>query len=237
MAGHVHARPTQDTADVNRSPRVAKRRLRAKTSMAKIERLERGRSRVPELPCFRVLHPHPAEVTISEGSMVASTSPRSGSIRAHPYNPVSDAMGSSSCEYVPSVVNRAASDVGFNESIEVTPIPRSISSPSILRNPSQVMRPNLVAGSASIDPPPMREIGTEVGVQATLQQWAEGKTEHGTVERRYTQCAQTWPLASHPKLENMESAIQLLRQACDYLYNGMTQMGSIVDQKCTTEKV
>ena len=38
------------------------------------------------------------------------------------------------------------------------------------------------------------------------------------------------------KLENMESAIQLLRQACDYLCNGVTQMGSIVNQKCNTEK-
>ena len=35
----------------------------------------------------------------------------------------------------------------------------------------------------------------------------------------------------------MESAIQLLRQACDYLYNGMTHMGSVVDQKRNTEKV
>ena len=70
-----------------------------------------------------------------------------------------------------------------------------------------------------------------------LQQWDEVRTEYGTVERRYTQCAQTWPLGSNVKLENMESAIQLLRQACDYLYNGVTQMGSIVDQKCNTEKV
>ena len=146
-------------------------------------------------------------------------------------------MGSSSFEYVPSVVNRAASDVGLSESMNVTPIPRSSSSPSTLRNPPQVMSPNLVAGSASTDPPPMREPETEAGVQAILQQWAEVKTENGTVERRYTQCAQTWPLASNVKLENMESAIQLLRQACDYLYNGMTQMGSIVDQKRTTEKV
>ena len=49
VAGHVHARPNHDTADPGRSPRV-KRRLRAKTSVAEIKRLERGRTRVPELP-------------------------------------------------------------------------------------------------------------------------------------------------------------------------------------------
>ena len=38
------------------------------------------------------------------------------------------------------------------------------------------------------------------GVQAILQQWQEVKTEHGTVERTYTQCAQTWPLANHVKV-------------------------------------
>ena len=128
----------------------------------------------------------------------------------------------------------AASEVGLNESMEVTPIPRSSSSPSILHNPLQVMSPNAVSGSASTDPPPVREMETEAGVQAILQQWAEVKTEHGTVERRYTQCAQ---LASNVKLENMESVIHLLRQACDYLYDGVTQMGSTMDQKRDTEKV
>ena len=89
MAGHIHARPS-DTAAPDHSPRV-KRRLRAKTSMAEIERLERGRTRVPEPPQLRMLHPDPAEVPISEGSVVPSTSPRSGSVRTHPYIPVGDA--------------------------------------------------------------------------------------------------------------------------------------------------
>ena len=39
------------------------------------------------------------------------------------------------------------------------------------------------------------------------------------------------------KLENMESAIHLLRQACDYSHNAMARMGSVTDQKCDTEKV
>ena len=121
--------------------------------------------------------------------------------------------------------------------METIPIMRSNSSPCILHNPTQVMSPNLVAASASTAPLPNSGVETDSGVQAILQQWNEVRTEHGTVERRYTQCAQTWPLASNVKLENMESAIHLLRQACDYLYNGMTQMGSTMDQKCDTEKV
>ena len=35
----------------------------------------------------------------------------------------------------------------------------------------------------------------------------------------------------------MESAIHILRQACDYLHEGMTRLSSITDQKCDTEKV
>ena len=48
MAGHVHARPL-DTAASDRSPKVT-RRLRGKTSLAEIERLERGRTRVLNHP-------------------------------------------------------------------------------------------------------------------------------------------------------------------------------------------
>ena len=92
MAGHVHARPL-DTAAPDRSPRI-KKRLRGKTSLAEIEeieRLERGRSRVPEPPCLRILHRDPADVPISEGSLIPSSSPRSGSVRVHPSTPVGDA--------------------------------------------------------------------------------------------------------------------------------------------------
>ena len=77
----------------------------------------------------------------------------------------------------------------------------------------------------------------DAGVRAIFQQWQNVKTEYGTVERRFTQCAQTWPLASNVKLENMETAIHLVRQACDYLCSGMTQMGSVTDRKCDAEKV
>ena len=78
---------------------------------------------------------------------------------------------------------------------------------------------------------------TDAGVQAILQQWQEVKTEQGTVERTFTQWAQAWPLANHVKLEGMESAIHILKQACDYLHEGMVKLSSITDQKCDTEKV
>ena len=99
------------------------------------------------------------------------------------------------------------------------------------------MSPNLVAGSASNANPVGSGTDTDAGVQAILQQWQEVKTEQGTVERTYTQCAQTWPLASHVKLEGMESAIHILRQACDYLHEGMVKLGSMTDQKCDTGMV
>ena len=236
VAGHVHARSQPDTAGPSASPRV-KRRLRSKTSLAEIERQERGRSRIPEVPSLRTLARDPVEVPISEGSLVPANSPASGVHRAHPHTPVSVVMGSSSFEVIPSATDRAASDRGLNESVETVPILRSNSSPSIIQNPSQVMSPNLVAGSASNATPSGSGMDTDAGVQAILQQWQEVKTEHGTVERTFTQCAQAWPLANHVKLEGLESAIHILRQACDYLHDGMVKLSSITDQKCDTEKV
>ena len=133
----MHARPVADTSGHDVSPRI-KRRLRSKTSLAEIEKQERGRSRIPEVPRLRVLNQDPADVPISEGSLVPATSPTSGRHRTHPYIPVGDAVGSSSFEVVPSVVDRAASERGLDESMETVPILRSISSPSIIQNPSQV---------------------------------------------------------------------------------------------------
>ena len=95
MAGYVHARPVQERDEADRSPRVVKRRLHTKTSLADIER---GRARVPELPRLGALHPEPEEVPVSQTSIAASVSPRSGSARVHPYNPVGQAIGSSSFE-------------------------------------------------------------------------------------------------------------------------------------------
>ena len=112
MVGHVHARIAPRVA-VDNNPRVVKRRLRTETSIAS---LERGRVTIPEPPRLRALQNNPEDVPVSEASVAASNSPRSGPIRAHPYIPVGDAIGSSSSEYVPSVTNRAASEIGLEES-------------------------------------------------------------------------------------------------------------------------
>ena len=236
VAGHVHARGSADTEGSSLSPRI-KRRIRAKTSLAELEKRERGRTNIPGPPRLRMLVNDAAEVPISEGSLVPASTPTSGVQRAHPYTPVGNAVGSSSFEMVPPVRARAASDRGLDDSMETVPIARANSSPSIIQVPTQVMSPNLVAGSASNTNPVGSSADTDAGVQAILQQWQEVKTEQGTVERTYTQCAQTWPLANHVKLEGMESAIHILRQACDYLHEGMVKLGSLTDQKCDTGMV
>ena len=99
VAGHVHARQPPDTAGSDISPRI-KRRLRGKTSLAEIERQERGRSRVPEPPRLRTLNQDPADVPIPEGSLVPRNSPLSGQNRAHPCKPVRNAVGGSSFEFI-----------------------------------------------------------------------------------------------------------------------------------------
>ena len=135
VAGHVHAWVPADTVGSSHSPRV-KRRIRAKTSLAELERRERGRSRVLEIPRLRTLGRDRAEVPISEGSLAPANSPASGTQRAHPYTPVGAAIGSSSFELLPSARDRAASDRGLDESMEAVPILRSNSSPSIIQDPS-----------------------------------------------------------------------------------------------------
>ena len=129
VVGHVHARGAADTEGSSLSPRI-KRRIRAKTSLAEIERKERGRTQIPGPPRLRTLVADAAEVPISEGSLVPVSTPTSGPLRAHPYTPVGDAMGSSSFEMVPPVRARAASDRGYDESTETIPIVRASSSPN-----------------------------------------------------------------------------------------------------------
>ena len=136
VVGHVHARGSADTEGSSLSPRI-KRRIRAKTSLAEIERKERGRSNLPGPPRLRTLVTDAAEVPISEGSLIPASTPTSGPQRAHPYTPVGDAVGSSSFEMVPPVRARAASDRGFDDSTETIPIARASSSPSIIQVPTQ----------------------------------------------------------------------------------------------------
>ena len=106
-----------------------------------------------------------------------------------------------------------------------------------MQDPTQVMSPNLGAGSASSSAPIGTGTDSDAGVRAILQQWQEVKTEQGAIERTYTQCTQSWPLASHVKLEGMESAVQVLRQACNYLYEGLSKLNAATEQKCDTGKV
>ena len=106
IVGHAHARGAADTEGSSLSPRI-KRRIRAKTSLAEIERKERGRTNIPGPPRLRTLVTDAAEVPISEGSLVPVSTPTSGPQRAHPYTPVGDAVGSSSFEMVPPVRARA----------------------------------------------------------------------------------------------------------------------------------
>ena len=134
VVGHVHARSAADTEGSSLSPRI-KRRIRTKTSLAEIERKERGRSQIPAPPRLRTLLADAAETPISEGSLVPVSTPTSGPQRAHPYTPVGNAMGSSSFEMVPSARARAASDRGYDESTETIPIVRASSSPSIIQVP------------------------------------------------------------------------------------------------------
>ena len=147
VAGHVHARGAADTEGSSLSPRI-KRRIRAKTSLAEIERKERGRTNIPGPPRLRTLT-DAAEVPISEGSLVPASTPTSGPQRAHPYTPVGDAVGSSSFEMAPPVRARAASDRGFDDSADTIPIARANSSPSIIQVPTQFLVVSCATGSAT----------------------------------------------------------------------------------------
>ena len=111
------------------------------------------------------------------------------------------------------MANRATSESEFNESIDVTPIPRSNSSPSILRNLPQVMTPNLVAGSASSGSHPLREPDIDAGAaQAMLQQWAEVKTEHGTMERTRVDELSGESMNARSRLDGLERRLGLESQ-------------------------
>ena len=100
------------------------------------------------------------------------------------------------------------------------------------------MSPNLVAGMASGSAQAPGEHDMDPTIAKTiLQQWSEVKNEDGTVARTDTQCAKTWLLADQAAFDNIDAAIQILRQACDYLHQGLTQVGATVEQKLDTGKV
>ena len=61
--------------------------------------------------------------------------------------------------------------------------------------------------------------------------------EDGTVQRTYTQCAHEWPLSESDAFDNIESALNILKRACEYLRDGMMQMGGVVGQKANIPSV
>ena len=186
--GHVHARGAADTEEPSLSPRI-KRRIRAKTSLAEIERKERGRSNIPGPPRLRTLVTDAAEVPISEGSLVPASTPTSGPQRAHPYTPVGDAVGSSSFEMVPPVRARAASDRGFDDSTETIPIARANSSPSIIQVPTH-------AGTPSLRVSRLEPLGTW-GIKGPSRTKNATGSEFGTAApKRYGECSERPWLAS-----------------------------------------
>ena len=84
------------------------------------------------------------------------------------------------------------------------------------------MSPNLAAGCDTANPQGTEDPALGAGMaRAILQQRTEAKDEEGTVEGRYTQVAQIWPLKDGSKFENFEAAIHTLREACSYLHQGM----------------
>ena len=111
--------------------RRVKKRARSNASSA----LASGRERalMPHLPQLRTLQQESQEIPLSEGSL-PSSSLRRWPRRAHPYGSVEEAVEGSSFELVPSLATQAPCASGIGESLDVTPIPRSNSSP-ILSKP------------------------------------------------------------------------------------------------------
>ena len=108
----------------------------------------------------------------------------------------------------------------------------------LLFDPNQVMSRNLGAGMASGSTHGAAEQEVDPATaRAILQSWCEVKEEDGSIARTYTQCAQTWPLTDASAFENIGAALSVLKRACEYLHQGMTQMGATVEQKAVITRV
>ena len=195
------------------------------------------RTEAPEIPRLRALEAQAAAIPISS-SAASSTSPRSGSSRVNPY-PVGEAIESSPFEIVPSVATQATQSWEQGGSLNLTPI-RDDASPTTPSNqPIQVMSPNLGQGLAS-GSTQVEEGEVELDpamARAILQSWTETRAEDGSVQRTYTQCAREWPLSGMEAFENIEAALSVLKRACEYLHEGMIQMGRTVEQKANIPSV
>ena len=115
--------------------------------------------------------------------------------------------------------------------MESTPATGVAISPITPTKPIQVMSPNLGQGLASGSTQEAEEDLDPAMARAILQSWSEAKGEDGTVSRTYTQCAQEWPLTDTGAFENIEAALNVLKKACEYLHEGMMQMGMTMEQK------
>ena len=131
--GHVHAHQYERSEAPPQCHRPVKRRARNNASSASASGGERVN--MPIRPQLRVLQQESQDAPSSEDSIPSSASPRSGLVRARPYRPIDELVEGSSFELVPSPVVQAPCASGTDESLNLTPIPRSSSSPSILSKP------------------------------------------------------------------------------------------------------
>ena len=233
MAGHIH----RDRHGRSPAPAASHRPVGKKRSQHAAPDRSPKRTEAPEIPRLRALEAQAAAIPISS-SAASSTSPRSGSSRVNPY-PVGEAIEGSPFEIVPSVATQATQSWEQGGSLNLTPI-RDDASPTTPSNqPIQVMSPNLGQGLASgstqaeegeveLDPAMARAI---------LQSWTETRAEDGSVQRTYTQCAREWPFLGMEAFENIEVALNVLKRACEYLHEGMMQMGRTVEQKANIPSV
>ena len=177
-----------------------------------------------ELPRLRALEARAAAIPISS-SAASSASPRSGSSRVHPY-PVGEAIDGSSYELVPSMATQAAHSWEQEDVMDITPIREVDVTPLAPLHPQQVMSPNLGEGMASSSTQ-----GVAERLARLQRRLSYTKGEDGSASRTYTQCAQIWPLTDMGAFENIDAALNVLKRACEYLYQGTTQMGSNMEQK------
>ena len=233
-AGHIH----RDRHGRSPAPLASHRPVRQKKRVqpASSHASESANDAIPEraealeLPRLRVLEAQAAAVPVSS-SAASSVSPRSGSSRVHPY-PVGEVVEGSSFELVPSMATQAAQSWEHEEAMEITPVREVDVTPLTPLKPEQVMSPNLGEGMASSSTQGAAEQEVDPAMaRAILQSWSETKGEDGTVSRTYTQCAQAWPLTDAGAFESIEVALNVLKRACEYLHEGMTQMGVTMEQK------
>ena len=142
VAGHVH----RDRYGRSPAPAASHRPAKGKRKQtASAHELEAHRSSTPtprvplRPPRLKMLSALAADIPTGSSSALSSTSPARGSAssQAHPYT-VGEALDESSFEMVPSSATRATTTPVQEDSMHITPIRRSSSSPIIQHEPKQV---------------------------------------------------------------------------------------------------